>query len=281
MSVFQNLRASGCLLHILLLGILYRLLEPALDDQTTETSSTAHQFHLEQFDGPLDLLLFLIRRSEINIYDIPVHQITEQYIKYLEYATRVDLENITEFYTMATTLLLLKSRMLLPAELVDDEEFEDPRQELVEKLIEYQKFKRLSELMTDRERSVEWTLEPRKKQRSFDFMDDETLWQQLDVWDLFQTFASLMSNLAPEQVIDLYEEVSINEKLTLINEILETRSEFVFTDLLIHPDSAMDLVCAFLAVLEAVKVKQIRIFQNRLFGDIRIRSASAAMETEG
>ena len=190
---------------------------------------------MEQFDGPLDLLLFLIRRSEINIYDIPVHEITKQYIGFLEYATQVDLENITEFYSMATTLLLLKSRMLLPVELGDDDEFEDPRQELVEKLIEYQKFKRLSELMTERERAVEWTLQPMKKQRSFDFVDDDTLWKQLDVWDLFQTFASLMSNLAPEQIIDLYEEVSINEKLSLINEILESRSEFVFTDLLIRP----------------------------------------------
>ena len=262
----------------MLLGILYRPLEPALDDQTTDTLSTAHEFHLEQFDGPLDLLLFLIRRSEINIYDIPVHEITAQYVEYLEYATRVDLENITEFYAMATTLLLLKSRMLLPLELGDDDEFEDPRQELVEKLIEYQKFKRLSELMTERERAVEWTLQPRKKQRSFDFGDDETLWQQLDVWDLFQNFASLMANLAPEQIIDLYEEVSINEKLTLINELLESRSEFVFNDLLAHPDSPMDLVCAFLALLEAVKAKQIRIFQNRLFGDIRIRPAIATSE---
>lgn len=250
-----------------------------MDDQTTDISSTAHQFHLEEFDGPLDLLLFLIRRSEINIYDIPVHQITKQYIDYLELATRIDLENITEFYAMATTLLLLKSRMLLPAELGDDDEFEDPRQELVEKLIEYQKFKRLSELMADRERSVEWTLEPRKKQRSFDFVDDDTLWEQLDVWDLFQTFATLMSNLAPEQIIDLYEEVSINEKLSLINEILETRSEFVFTDLLIRPDSPMDLVCAFLALLEAVKARQIKIFQNRLFGDIRIRAAVTTVES--
>ena len=248
-----------------------------MDDQTV-TSATAHQFHLEQFDGPLDLLLFLIRRSEINVYDIPVHQITEQYLEYLEYATRIDLDNITEFYAMATTLLLLKSRMLLPVELGDDDGFEDPRQELVEKLIEYQKFKRLSELMTERERSVEWTLEPRKKQRAFDFVDDDTLWQQLDVWDLFQTFASLMSNLAPEQLIDLYEEVSINEKLSLINEILESRTEFLFADLIVRPNSPMDLVCAFLAILEAVKSRQIRIYQNRLFGDIRIRSASAPVE---
>ena len=247
-----------------------------MDDQATENSAQAHQFHLEQFDGPLDLLLFLIRRSEINIYDIPVHEITEQYIEYLEYATKVDLENITEFYTMATTLLLLKSRMLLPSELGDDDDFEDPRQELVEKLIEYQKYRRLSELMTERERAVEWTLEPRKKQRSFDFVDDEALWQQLDVWDLFQTFAGLMSHLAPERIIDLYEEVSINEKLSLINEILEVRDEFVFTDLLVNPNSPMDIVCAFLALLEAVKAKQIRILQNRLFGDIKIRAAVSA-----
>lgn len=241
-----------------------------MDEKTTERTAEGQQFRLEQFEGPLDLLLFLIRKSEINIYDIPVHEITEQYLRYLEYATRIDLENITDFYAMATTLLLIKSRMLLPLELADDDEFDDPRSELVEKLIEYQKFKRLSELMSEREKAVEWRLEPRKKQRSFDFVDDETLWQELDVWDLFQTFAHLMSNLAPEQIIDLYEEISINEKLSLIDELLEDRSEFLFTDLLVRPDSPMDLVCAFLALLEAVKAGQIRIRQNRLFGDIRI-----------
>lgn len=240
-------------------------------DESTQTEGEGQQFRLEQFEGPLDLLLFLIRRSEINIYDIPVHEITEQYLEYLEYATRIDLENITDFYSMAATLLLIKSRMLLPIELDDDEEFEDPRTELVEKLIEYQKYKRLTNLMTERQRAVEWRLEPRKKQRSFDFVDDDSLWQQLDVWDLFQTFASLMSNLAPERILDLYEEVSINEKLSLINELLEREGEFQFTDLIVRPDSPMDLVCAFLALLEAVKSRIIRIYQNRLFGDIRIR----------
>lgn len=230
---------------------------------------------LEQFEGPLDLLLFLIRRSEINIYDIPIHEITEQYLQALEYATRVDLESITDFYGLAATLLLIKSRMLLPSRYDDDDEFDDPRQELVERLIEYQKFKRLTLLMSEQEKSAEWVIEPRRKQRSFDFVEDDELWQQLDVWDLLQTFSGVMTRLSPERIIDLYEEVSINEKLSLIHELLDDRGEFLFEDIVVRPDSVMDVVCAFLALLEAVKSLRIGIFQNRLFGDIRIRRRSA------
>jgi len=226
---------------------------------------------LEQFEGPLDLLLFLIRRSEINIYDIPIHEITEQYLQALEYATRVDLENITEFHSLAATLLLIKSRMLLPSRYDDDDEFDDPRQELVERLIEYQKFRRLTLLMSEQEKSAEWVIEPRRKQRSFEFVEDDELWQQLDVWDLLQTFSAMMARLSPERIIDLYEEVSINEKLSLIHELLDDRGEFLFEDIVVRPDSVMDVVCAFLALLEAVKSLRIGIFQNRLFGDIRIR----------
>lgn len=247
------------------------ILQRALSDASPDTATGKHHVRLEQFEGPLDLLLFLIRRSEINIYDIPIHEITEQYIQALEYATRIDLENITEFYALAATLLLIKSRMLLPTKYEDDEDYDDPRQELVDRLIEYQKFKRLARLMTEQERQAEWVIEPRRKQRSFEFVEDDELWQQIDVWDLLQTFTSVMSNLTPERIIDLYEEVSINEKLSLIHELLEERQEFLFEDLIVKPDSIMDVVCAFLAVLEAVKTRRIGVFQNRLFGDIRIR----------
>jgi segregation and condensation protein A len=242
-----------------------------LSDAPPETTSAKHHVRLEQFEGPLDLLLFLIRRAEINIYDIPIHEITEQYLQAIEYATRIDLENITEFYALAATLLLIKSRMLLPTQYDDDEEFDDPRQELVDRLIEYQKFKRLTQLMTEQEKAAEWIIEPRRKQRSFEFVEDDELWQQIDVWDLLRTFTSVMSNLTPERIIDLYEEVSINEKLSLINELLEGRGEFTFADIVVKPDSVMDVVCAFLAVLEAVKTRRIGVYQNRLFGDIRIR----------
>ena len=248
-----------------------------MSDLSADTPTGTHLVRLEQFEGPLDLLLFLIRRSEINIYDIPIHEITEQYLQALEYATRIDLEHITEFYGLAATLLLIKSRMLLPTQLDDDEDYDDPRQELVDQLIEYQKFRRLTLLMSEQEKAAEWVIEPRRKQRAFDFVDDEELWQQLDVWDLLQTFSGVMSRLTPERIIDLYEEVSINEKLSLIHELLEDRGEFLFADIVVRPDSIMDIVCAFLAVLEAVKSLKIGIYQNRLFGDIRIRKGPGAM----
>ncbi|MDR2516529.1 MAG: segregation/condensation protein A, partial [Spirochaetaceae bacterium] len=220
------------------------------------------------------LLLFLIRKNDVNIYDIPIAGITEQYLEYLRFDTELDLEDLTEFHSLAASLLYIKSRMLLPVELEMGDEWEDPRQELVEKLIEYQKFKKLSELMEEKEREAEWVIGRKKLQRTLPF-NDENLWEALDVWDLLKTFSSLMSNLGDERLIDLYEEVSISEKTALITELLETRGEFRFTDLVVHSGSMLDIVCAFLAVLEAVKNRLIAIFQNRMFGDILIRPAEA------
>jgi segregation and condensation protein A len=233
-------------------------------------ASDKHHFHLGDFEGPLDLLLFLIRKSEINIYDIPIAAITEQYLGFLSYATRVDLDTMTEFYLMAATLLYIKSKMLLPIELNMEDEIEDPRRELVEKLIEYQKFKKLSDLMADKEGEVEWIIERTQNQRILPFTDDG-IWEQVSVWDLLQTFSSLLSSLSSERIIDLYEEVSVNEKITLITELLEAQPEFLFTDL-VRRRSVLEIVCAFFAVLEMVKVRRIVVFQNKLFGDIRVRA---------
>jgi segregation and condensation protein A len=237
-------------------------------------SDASQYFKLTEFEGPLDLLLFLIKKNEVNIYDIPISDITEQYLGYLEYATAIDLDNLTDFYVMASTLLYIKSRMLLPVEIDMDEELEDPRRELVDRLIEYQKFKKFSELMGVKEEESEWSLERKKKQRILPFPEDDDLWEKIDVWDLLKSFHGIISNISSEQIIDLYEEVSINEKMTLINELLETRGEFIFTDLIVRPGSIPDIVCSFLAILEATKARTIRIYQNRMFGDIRIRSAA-------
>ena len=133
-------------------------------------------FKLEQFEGPLDLLLFLIKKNEVNIYDIPIGEITEQFLEYLDYAVSADLERVTDFYATAADLLYIKSRMLLPVQTdFSDEDIEDPRKELVEKLIEYQKFKKLSALMEEKEQESEWTLERKKIQRVLPFEEDE-LW---------------------------------------------------------------------------------------------------------
>ena len=230
-------------------------------------------FKLKQFEGPLDLLLFLIKKNEINIYDIPIAQITEQYLDYLANVTEPDLEEISEFQTMAATLILIKSRMLLPVEIDEEDEDEDPRQELVERLIEYQKYKKLSVLMEEKEKEAEWVIERRRLQRSLPF-DDEDLWEKVDVWDLLRIFTELTPGLSHERIIDLYEEVSVNEKIALLYEILELRGECSFADLVIRTGSVLDKVCACLALLETVKQRMVLVFQNRMFGDIVIRPNS-------
>lgn len=244
----------------------------------TKALSDHVTFQLDQFEGPLDLLLFLIKKNEVNIYDIPIASITEQYLEFLKYATAVNLENITEFYLLAATLLYIKSRMLLPVEVDFSDEIEDPREELVAKLIDYQKYKKLSELMTEQEKSTEWVIERKKKQRLLPFDNEEDLWEEVDVWELLQSFASVMGSLTQEAIVNLYEEVTVNEKITLIQELLEEKGEFSFTDILINPESIMEIVCAFLAVLESVKIRLIMVFQNRLFGDIMIKARKPEQE---
>jgi segregation and condensation protein A len=230
--------------------------------------TVSRSFKLSEFEGPLDLLLFMIRKNEINIYDIPIAQITEQYIEYLRYAEAMDLEDLTAFHAMAATLLYIKSRTLLPIE-IDEDDAEDPRAELVERLIEYQKYKKLSELMEEREKENEWVIERRNLQHNLPFIDDD-IWKNVDIRDILKAFASLTANIPAERIMDLFEEVSVNEKTSLLMEHLENRGECRFTDLIRHA-GALDVVCAFLAVLEAAKMRMIILFQNRMFGDIMIK----------
>ena len=237
---------------------------------TPGSFSGFRSFRLNKFEGPLDLLLFLIKKNEVNIYDIPIAQITEQFLEYLASVPVLDLEELSEFHAEAATLLLIKSRMLLPVELNTEDEDEDPRQELVERLIEYQKYKKLSSLMEEKEREAEWVIERKRLQRSLPF-DDDGMWERVDVWDLLKIFSNFTSGLPKERIIDLYEEVTVNEKIALLVEILEERGECHLTDLIIRSGSILDFVCAFLAILEVVKQRLVLVFQNRMFGDIIIR----------
>lgn len=236
-----------------------------------ENSSSLPKFSVADREEPLDLLLYLIKKNEINIYDIPIAQITEQYMEYLDYAAKTDLENLTEFYALAADLLFIKSKMLLPVEVAfDDEDLEDPRQELVDKLIEYQKFKKLSALMEEKEEDSEWTFERKRIQRVLPF-EEEDLWEKVEVWDLLKTFSSLVSSYNAEKIMDTSEEITVNEKITLMKELLERKGECSFTELIVRQGNVLDIVCAFMALLEAVKFKTACIYQNRMFGDIKIR----------
>ena len=231
---------------------------------------------LDEFERPLDLLLSMIRRNEINIFDIPIAQITEQYLEYLRYMVTFDLEDITSFHTMASYLLYIKSRTLLPVEIDENGDEIDPRSELVQRLIEYQKYKKLSELMEEKEKEAEWIIERRKLQQNLPFGGDE-MWEKVEIWELLKTFTTLMKDLPGARIMDMYEEVSLNEKITLLAELLETKGECRFTDLVIR-SSAMDIICALLAVLEQVKNRVIIIYQSRMFGDILIRPRASALK---
>ncbi|MEE1166985.1 MAG: ScpA family protein [Treponema sp.] len=243
--------------------------------QAEVSEDAKRRFAAGEFEGPLDLLWFLIHKSEINIYDIPIAQITEQYLEYLDYAAQTDLGDLSEFYKWAAMLLNMKSRMLLPVEIeYDEEDVEDPRQELVDKLIEYQKFKKLSELMEEKENTAEWNYERNKIQRVLPFEESDSDWEQVDTWELLQQmqklFKNMVSQYSNEKILNMYEKISVNEKITLMNELLEKDDECMFTDLITREGNEMDIICAFMAILEAVKFRMIKIMQNKLFGDIKI-----------
>jgi segregation and condensation protein A len=218
------------------------------------------------------LLLHLIQKARINIYDIPIAEITRQFLRYLEEASKLDLDDLTDFYAMAAHLIYMKSRLLIPSDepLEEDGEFASMRSELVERLLEYQKYKRYSALLSDTGQGGELFIQRRKSQFMLPF-EDQDLWDGISVWDLLKTFSSLLGTITPEQVFNVYEEVTTKQKLTLMAELFEDRQEISFLDIVVRPDSPMDVICAFLAILEAVKFSMITIFQHRLFGDIVIR----------
>lgn len=241
-------------------------------DLLNEQKEVKNDFSLPAFEGPLELLLHLINKNEVNIYDIPISEITEQFLEYLDYVISPDLDNLVDFYAMAADLIYIKSRMLLPIneDDIEGDEVEDPRAELVEKLIEYQKYKKLTTLMEEKEEETEWFFERKKMQVSLPF-DDGDMWERVNTWDLLKTFSNLISSYNKERILTFYEEVSVNEKITLMNEFLEEKGECMFTDLIVRKGNLLDIVCAFMALLEAVKFKIASIWQNRMFGDIKIK----------
>ena len=247
-----------------------------------EQKKEKRRYTVGEFDGPLDLLWTLIHENKINIYDIPIATITEQFLEYLDFAASFELSDLSEFYAMAARLIYIKSKKMLPVEVKmdDDLDYEDPRDELVERLIEYQKFKKLSSLMEEKEDLNEWNFERKKIHRTVPEESESEIWEKIDTWDLLEQmqkmFKNLVSSYNDAKILDMNEEISVNEKITLINEFLEEKGECLFSDLIVRVGSKLDVICAFMAILEAVKFKTASIYQNKVFGDIKICRWKAA-----
>lgn len=237
---------------------------------------------LEAFEGPLDLLLHLIEKNKVNIYDIPIAEITGQYLEYVNAMDKQDLNVVSEFLVMAATLLDIKSRMLLPKEVNEAGEEIDPRQELVERLLEYKKFKYIAEELKERQTEAEKymfkpeTIPPEVAGYE-EPVDIEKLLENITLRKLNAIFRSVMKRQADkiDPVRSKFgriekDEVSLPEKMEYIESFSRKCKSFSFRAILDGQSSKMEIIVTFLAVLELIKTSRIRIEQDAIFDDIRI-----------
>lgn len=240
-------------------------------------------FTLEKFEGPLDLLLHLIEKNKVSIYDIPIVTITEQYMEYIEAMKEEDMEVMSEFLVMAATLLNIKSKMLLPKEeKKEDEAAEDPRRELVERLLQYKMYKYASYELSDRQLDAERMLFkpeslPKEIKDYKEPVDTKELLSDLTLSKLHEIFESVMKKQVDkvDPIRSKFgkierEEVSMAEKMRFVQLYALSHKKFEFRELLEEQHSKMDVVVTFLCILELMKIGRMFVVQNENYDKIEI-----------
>ena len=237
---------------------------------------------LEVFEGPLDLLLHLIDKNKIDIYDIPIVEITNQYMEYIRNMQREDLNVMSEFLVMAATLLDIKCRMLLPKEVTEEGEEEDPRKELVEQLLQYKMYKYMAYELKDRQIDSDQVLfkgpsVPEEVLEYVEPVDLDQLLGDLTLSRLNAVFREVMKRQTDkiDPVRSKFgkiekEEVSLSDKFVYIREYMKMHSRFSFRQLLEKQKSKMHVVVSFLAILEMMKLGEIHVEQDKTCGEILI-----------
>jgi segregation and condensation protein A len=215
-------------------------------------------FHvrLAQFEGPLDLLLHLIRRDKINIYDIPISHITREYLAYIEIMEKLELEVAGEFFVMAATLMRIKSQMLLPRHEGLDEEEVDPREELVRNLLEYKRFKEAAQCLAVREEDRRRVFtRPPGQPVEIDAAADA---DEITLFDMLEALQSVFKNMNATSLYRVApESITVEQKIVKIRESLGQRSEVLFTELFEGDFTKLEIIITFLAILEMVKLGQL------------------------
>ena len=241
--------------------------------------SSPLNFHLEQYEGPLDLLLDLIRKQQINIYDIPIASITSQYMEYIEKAAALDMELGSEFVYMAATLIHIKSKMLLPTdpELLKISPEEDPRQELVERLIEHEKYKNAAEMLQQK-RIIEEAAWSNPQMQSF-VDQDENPGLSVTLFDLVKTFQTILERAKNRPTYEIDKEsVTVQDMIRYLRAMLEQvgRNESISAAELFEQQRSMRaMLCLFLAILELVKRQAVLLTQTDAFGEIAIKRSNS------
>ena len=237
--------------------------------------SSPLNFHLEQYEGPLDLLLDLIRKQQINIYDIPIASITAQYLEYMQRAFELDMELSAEFVYMAATLIHIKSKMLLPTdpELEKLSPEEDPRKELVDRLLEHERFKNAAEMLQQK-RLVEEAAWSNPQIEQF-LNEEEGPGLAVSLMDLVQTFRTVLERAKNRPIYEIGgEEVNVPDMIRYLRQLLKSSpaSDVISAvELFEKQRSRRAMICLFLAILELVKLQAILLTQKDAFGDIGIK----------
>lgn len=253
--------------------------DTAVADAPPEGSSGDYRVHLDAFDGPLDLLLYLIRKEEVSIYDIPIARITEQYLEYLRLMEEFDIAVAGEFLVMAATLIHIKTKMLLPRDPFAEaagEELEDPRQELVDRLLEHQRYRTAADFLYQR-RVLEGEVFTRP------VPEDEKSNSEISagVFDLLTAFRDAMLRAQALAEIEIArDEITLSQKLAEVQGLLELSDSISVRELFDRAGSRREIVITFLAVLELVKELKVRIFQSEAFGEIEMRRRDPEPETD-
>jgi chromatin segregation and condensation protein Rec8/ScpA/Scc1 (kleisin family)/uroporphyrinogen-III synthase len=256
----------------------------AIIKRLSTVSSSPLNFHLDQYDGPLDLLLDLIRKQQIDIRDIPIATITSQYLAYLDQAREMDLDIGAEFVFMAATLIHIKSRLLLPTDPAlqkEGETAEDPREELVQRLLEHQRFKDAAEMLQQK-RIIEENVWSNPQMKEF-IGEDDNPGLAVDLFDLIKAFGEVLERARTRPVYEVQdEEISIGDMVLHVRSLLDATKKdkpLFILRVMEQQHSRRAMICLFLAVLEMVKSQSVVILQPDLFGEIALAKGERFEET--
>ena len=238
-------------------------------------SSSQLNVHLEHYDGPLDLLLDLIRKQQINISDIPIARITQQYMDYMQRATESNVELSAEFIYVAATLIHIKSKMLLPRdpELEKEDPAEDPRAELVDKLIEHERFKEAAEMLHQK-RVIEEAIFSNPQMKLFEEEADDNTGLQVSLFDLVKVFETVLERAKAKPVYEIGgDDVTVPDMIQYMKGLFRAKPGEVqsATAMFERQTSRKAMICLFLAILEMAKRQVIEFAQTELFGDIGVK----------
>ena len=247
-----------------------------LPSELGQPSQAGVDVRLDNFEGPLDLLLFLIKKNDLDIKDIPIAQITQEYLGYLDLMKDLNLETAGEFLVMASTLMQIKAQTLLPAPEAIADEGPDPRAELMNKLLEYQQYKEAAGILAgynEKAKDVFYRVIPPR------FGEDDYV-LKASVFDLMNAFKRILEEAPKEVGQILREEMTVETKIREILDVLTERASLGFDELFAEARRRIDLIVTFLAMLELIRLKQIVARQAELFGEIRIYRTDAAPVSE-